>query len=189
MIPGIIHDVKHSGLDAAIFPGVSLTSTFRRASILMMNKIDNNQKAQPANPTAEAVLHYLGTRGYPITEQRRTLVGFIMSRSKMFTPDELLSDLKIEGIRIGRATVFRTLDLMERFGYLSRVPNGGHLSYATCQDGQSHHHHLVCSNCGQVLHFEGCPVRDLLAELQSRTGYQIMNHRLEIAGLCPSCQR
>ena len=166
-----------------------MTSKFRQATILMMNKIQQNQNGQPTNPAVEAALRYLGTRGYPITEQRRTLVGFIMSRSKMFTPDELLGDLKAGGIRIGRATVFRTLDLMERFGYLSRVPNGGHLSYATCQDGQEHHHHLVCSNCGQVLHFEGCPVRDLLAELQSRTGYQIVNHRLEIAGLCPSCQR
>lgn len=155
-----------------------------------MSSVDNGQHAQQANPAGGAVLQDFGAHGYPITGQRRTLVGFIMSRSRMFTPDELLSDLKAEGVRVGRATVFRTLELMERLGYLSRVPNGGHLSYATCLDGQEHHHHhLVCSSCGQVLHFDGCPVRDLLAELQSRTGYQIKNHRLEIAGVCPSCQQ
>ncbi len=136
-----------------------------------------------------AVLRDLSTHGYPITEQRRTLVGFIVSRSKMFTPDDLLNGLKAEGIRVGRATVFRTLDLMERLGHLSRVPNGGHFSYATCVDDQDHHHHLVCSSCGRVFHFEDCPVSDLLAELQSRTGFQIKTHHLELAGVCPSCQQ
>ena len=154
-----------------------------------MNKADNRRQAPLASAATTAVLRDFSAHGYPITEQRRTLVSFIMSWSKRFSPDDLLGDLKAHGIKVGRATVFRTLDLMERLGYLSRVPNGSHLSYASCVDDQDHHHHLVCSSCGQVLHFEDCPVSDLLRELQSRTGYQIKAHRLEIAGLCPSCQR
>ncbi len=154
----------------------------------IMKKTQDNRSEQYPGPVVEAVLRSLSARGYSITEQRRVLVGFIMSRSKMFTPDNLLGELEAKGIRVGRATVFRTLELLERLGHLSRVPNGGHLSYATCVDDQDHHHHLVCSSCGQVFHFDDCPVNDLLAELQSRTGYQIKAHHLELAGVCPACQ-
>lgn len=133
------------------------------------------------------LLTELAAQGYPITGQRRALVSYVLSRATCFTASQLLRDLRSDHIRVGRATVFRTLELMVNLGYLSRVGDGERLAYAVCAPG--HHHHLVCSGCGQVLHFEGCPISDLLGELESRTGYRIEHHHLEVAGLCPSCQR
>lgn len=176
-------------VNSPVLPALNLTLGSSRASIRAMCKGNNNERVQPSNPVVAEALRCISAHGYPITEQRRTLVWFIMSWSKVFTPDDLLGALESESIRIGRATVFRTLELMERLCYLSRVPNGGHLAYATCIDDLDHHHHLVCTSCGQVLHFEDCPVSDLLTELQTRTGYQIKAHHLELSGVCPSCQR
>lgn len=110
-----------------------------------------------------------------------------MSRSKRFTAEELLHDLESDGVRVGRATVFRTLDLLERTGYVGRVRAGDRMAYIAC-DLHGHHHHLVCSSCGRVLHLEGCAVAGLLEELQSRTGFRIQHHNLEVGGICPSCQ-
>ena len=139
------------------------------------------------SPTAPAVLRKLAAQGYSITGQRRSLVQFIVSRSRRFTAEELLRDLQNDGIKVGRATVFRTLELLEREGYVGRVRDGERMAYTAC-DPDCHHHHLVCSSCGRVLHIEGCAVAGVLEDLQSRTGFHIQRHSLEVAGICPFCQ-
>jgi Fur family transcriptional regulator, ferric uptake regulator len=140
-----------------------------------------------AQVSAIEVLRSLAARDYPITGQRRELVGLIMSRSTRFTAEELLQLLQVHGLRSSRATLFRTLELLTKLGYLGRVSDGGHLAYTVC--GPDHHYHLVCSGCGEVLHLDPCPALDLVVELQARTGYRIDGHSLELSGVCPSCQR
>ena len=152
-----------------------------------------DSRAQPSSITlapvtlAPVLLEDLAAQGYPITDQRRALIGRILCLSKCFTANELMGELSSDRIKVGRATVFRTLELLVRLGYLSRVPDGARRAYAVCDPG--HHHHLVCSGCGRVLHLEDCPISGLLGELESRTGYRIEHHQLEVAGICPACQR
>jgi len=164
-----------------------LTVTCPSTRIGVMNSTNSNTNNHSAS-TAPAVLRGLASRGYSITGQRRCLVEFIVSHSRHFTAEDLLNDLRDEGVKVGRATVFRTLDLLERTGYVGRVRDGERMAYTAC-GMEGHHHHLVCSSCGQVLHLEGCPVAGMLEEIQSRTGYRIQHHSLEVAGVCPSCQR
>lgn len=136
--------------------------------------------------TVARILGQLAAEGYPITDQRRELVSLIMGQGRRFTADELLAELRGRGHNFGRATIFRTLDLLVRLGYVGRVRDGGRGGYAVCDPG--HHHHLVCSSCGQVLHIEGCPVASYLSDLESATGFTVAHHSLEIAGLCPACR-
>jgi Fur family ferric uptake transcriptional regulator len=66
-------------------------------------------------------------------------------------------------------------------------PDGCH-SYVVARPGDQHHHHLICSACGEVVQFEDCTVEPLLAELSSRTHFSISGHWLEVFGLCAACQ-
>ena len=136
--------------------------------------------------TVAAILRHMMTEGYPITAQRRAMVSTVMAQNRRFTADDLLAELRQQGLAVGRATVFRTLDLLVHLGYVGRVQDGGHRCYTVC--GLEHHHHLVCSGCGQVLHIAHCPVEAYLRQLESTTGYRVATHSLEIAGLCPSCR-
>ena len=133
-----------------------------------------------------SALSALTAHGYPNTDQRRLLVTAIARQANSFTADDLIRELRATGTPIGRATVFRTLELMTRLGVLGRVGDGDRSAYAVCDLG--HHYHVVCTACGQVLHVGECPVEPLIGELQARTGFRVDFHRLEIAGLCPACQ-
>jgi Fur family ferric uptake transcriptional regulator len=110
-----------------------------------------------------------------------------MSHQKSFTAEKILEELNHQGKHIGRATVFRTLDLLAQLGYLHRITDDQRAAYIACTP--DHHHHLVCSNCGQVVHMPDCPIGDILADLERRTGYQIERHRLELDGVCPDCRQ
>ena len=133
------------------------------------------------------VLSRLSESGHALTAQRRALVNLIFDQERCFSADDLIGEVEKSDRSVGRATVFRTLDLLTRLGYLGRVDDGERTAYAVCGAGH-HHHHLVCANCGQVLHFDGCPIDSLLRELESRTGFEIREHRVEMVGLCPSCR-
>jgi Fur family transcriptional regulator, ferric uptake regulator len=147
---------------------------------------DNHETCDQPDALTEEVLARLSAGGHSLTAQRRALIGLILARDRRFSADEILGEVQASGHTIGRATVFRTLELLTRIGYLGRVANGERPAYTVC--GTGHHHHLVCSSCGQVVRVDGCPLDDLLHDLETSTGFRIRDHRVEMAGLCPDCQ-
>jgi Fur family transcriptional regulator, ferric uptake regulator len=138
---------------------------------------------------AERTLQILQEAGYRLTGPRRAVVDAIQETDRSFTADELLQRLTGNDSGVGRATVFRTLDLLVQHGVLDRLhqPDGCH-SYLLCGASDRHHHHLICSDCGAVVEFEDCSVQPLLDELSLRTNFQINGHWLEVFGQCSMCR-
>lgn len=125
--------------------------------------------------------------GYRLTGPRRAVAELIAERQGHFTAADLVDQARHRKLRIGRATVFRALDLFEELRLLERLdlPSGDH-AYIACEP--AHHHHVVCSRCGRTIEVGDCGMRAVAAEVARRTGYQIDAHRLELYGLCPACQ-
>ena len=88
---------------------------------------------------------------------------------------------------MGRATIFRALDLLTSLGVVERLdlPSGAH-AYVVCEPDK-HHHHLVCSGCGRSEDVADGELARLVDEIGQRNGYRIESHRLELFGTCPSC--
>lgn len=121
------------------------------------------------------------------TAPRRALSALIARRRGHFTAAELLEDAKRRDVPIGRATVFRTLDLLATRGSLERIdlPSGEH-AYVACAP-EEHHHHVVCRSCGKSVEVEDAGLQSVVGEIARRSGYHIDSHRLELFGLCPDC--
>ena len=91
------------------------------------------------------------------------------------------------GLPIGRATVFRALDLLTELGLLERLSMpSGEQAYVPCEP--AHHHHVVCSSCGRSTDIGDPSLVATLAEIERATGYAIERHRLELYGRCPRCR-
>ena len=125
--------------------------------------------------------------GFRLTDPRRLVVQAVCRRSGPFSADEIHDELRAEGHGIGRATVFRTLDLLFGLRLLDRVhrPDGSH-GYVI--NHAAHQHHVVCSRCGAVTEFSGCNVDELIDVVAERTRYRIDGHWLELYGVCQRCQ-
>lgn len=135
----------------------------------------------------EHVLIDLSAAGHRVTEPRRQILEHILRYRQPFTAEELVADLAGAGLQIGRATVYRTLELLHEQSWLHLVhrPEGEH-GYVVGEPG--HQHHLVCRSCGMVVMFEGCELETLLGGLAERLHFRIEGHWLEASGLCRSCQ-
>jgi Fur family ferric uptake transcriptional regulator len=121
------------------------------------------------------------------TGPRRAIAELIGERHGHFTAAELLADAGTKKVKVGRATVFRTLDLLADQGSLERLdlPTGEH-AYVACAPEQ-HHHHVVCRNCGASAEVADTGLQAVVREIGAQSGYRIESHRLELYGLCADC--
>ena len=125
--------------------------------------------------------------GYFVTEPRRVVAEMVADRDSHFTANQLVGEAKRARLGVGRATVFRALELFEQLGLVERLdlPNGEH-AYVVCQP--AHHHHVICTNCGRSAEVADLGISSISAEVESRTGYALDSHRIELYGLCPECR-
>jgi len=142
-------------------------------------------------PDVETIVERLDQAGYRLTGPRRAVLDEVVRRPTPFTSAELLATMQAQAPSIGRATIFRTLDLLVRLGVVQRIhedAEGGRChAYLACDPG--HHHHLICQGCGAVTDFaEDAALAALMREVERQTAYRIEGHRLELVGRCPTCQ-
>lgn len=136
----------------------------------------------------DPLLDALGRAGLRVTEPRRTVGALIASHAGHFTAADLEAEARRGHVRIGRATVFRALELFTQLGAVERIDlPSGERAYVRCDP--VHHHHVVCTRCGATADVEGCGMPDVVRQVGLRTGYRVEGHRLELYGLCPACQR
>lgn len=137
---------------------------------------------------AQEMLNALDRAGVRLTGPRRKLAALIERREGHFTAAELVQDAGRRRLGIGRATVFRLLELLSDQGLVERIdlPDGSH-AYIPCEP--SHHHHLVCLQCGATTDVGGCGIEAVTREASRRTGFKIEKHRLELYGHCPACRK
>ena len=136
---------------------------------------------------AEEMLDALDRAGVRLTGPRRKLAALIERREGHFTAADLLKDAGRRRMGIGRATVFRLLELLREQGLVERIdlPDGTH-AYIPCEP--THHHHLVCLNCGAATDVDDCGIEAVTREAARRSGFKIEQHRLELFGRCPDCR-
>ena len=132
------------------------------------------------------ILTALDRAGYRLTEARRILAQLVAEQGGHFTVADLVAAGRTRHAGIGRATVFRTVDLFVSLDVIERIdlPSGEH-AYVECD--RAHHHHIVCSRCGRTEGIEDAGLRTLVGKVSRQTGFRIDDHRLEMFGLCPAC--
>lgn len=130
----------------------------------------------------------LDRAGHRVTAPRRTVAGLIAAREGHFTAAELVDDARSRRLGVGRATVFRALDLFTSLNLVERVdlPGGEH-AYVACDP--VHHHHAICTACGRSLDVNDAGLVEVLARIGQSSGFRVTAHRLEIFGVCAACQR
>ena len=134
--------------------------------------------------TTEFLVESLKANGHRVTASRRAALKAITASDDHFSVDDVWQQVP----DVGRATVFRTMKLLVDLDLACRVLlEDGSLRYRVSHR-TAHHHHLVCTGCGDVEDFADCDLAALSNELSRRTAYEIRGHWLEMYGLCPSCR-
>ena len=141
--------------------------------------------------TASSILDAFEHAGLRTTRPRRLIaerLADVAVRGADFATDDLWQTLLQQVPRLGRATVFRAVDVLVDQGVLDRVSfaDGTH-RYRVCGPG-SHHHHVTCSLCHRVVEIDACLAPELLAAIERSTNFALEGHSVELYGRCPTCR-
>lgn len=132
----------------------------------------------------DLVADWLETRGLRVTPARRAVLAVVVDAGPHFTVDDVCRRAR----GVGRATVFRTMRLLQSLNLVCRVlMEDGSLHYRLSTT-RGHHHHLVCTECGQVETLADCDVSSLVEEVARRTDYEVDGHWFEVYGRCRPCR-
>ena len=136
-------------------------------------------------PSARA--QRLREAGYKLTNARLAVLNIIESRDGHITSAEVLEETNKVAPEIGRASVFRALDLFTRLSIIrpTYINDSTTPTYVLLPDG--HHHHIICTNCGRVIEFDECHLEPLEHELERQFKVRLTGHLLEFYGLCAMC--
>jgi Fur family transcriptional regulator, ferric uptake regulator len=137
---------------------------------------------------AKHITDALAAEGYRLTAARRAIVETFIAIGGHCSADTLADSVHEQMPGVGRMTVYRTLDLLCQLGLARPVYQGsGAAHFVLMRSG--HHHHLICSKCGQVIEFDDCVLEEISAEkIGARFNFQVQGHLLELHGQCRNCQ-
>jgi Fur family ferric uptake transcriptional regulator len=133
--------------------------------------------------------HFLAAEGLKLTTERAALVREIFSAHYHFEADELLFKMKEKRLKISRATIYRTLELLVKSGMVRRVHLGEDHYHYEYVSGNSHHDHLICTTCGSVIEFHDPILEERQLEICDRKKFTPTFHNLQILGICEACRR
>lgn len=87
------------------------------------------------------------------------------------------------------ATVYRNMHTLERMGLVRRYDfgDGAARFELSPEEGDTHHHHLVCTRCSRIVELDDCFLEEFQEQLARRHGFTEISHRMEFFGVCPSC--
>ena len=140
--------------------------------------------------TRRKVTNILREHGYKLTPQRRMVMQTIASTHDHLTPAAIYQKMQQDypDINIGLVTIYRTLGILANLNLICELRAAGHRPSYTI-GARGHHHHLICSNCGEVVDFSGCDLDKVQQNLSRKTGFRIDSHSVEFTGLCQVCQQ
>ena len=92
------------------------------------------------------------------------------------------------GRPVGRASVYRVLELLQEHGLVNRLDLGdGIARYEIVDPTGDHHHHLLCDECGQLVPFHDRDLERSIERLSRRLGFRTDGHEVVLRGSCSRC--
>lgn len=130
------------------------------------------------------------------TIPREVILDLLSRSSRHMSAKEIYAALYTMYPGLGLTTVYRTLELLHRLGFVQKVTTGdGQTRYELKSGGKKdHHHHLICIKCGKIIDYRDFVQEEL--ELVKKTeeilakkhNFLIQDHNIEFLGMCEKCR-
>lgn len=123
------------------------------------------------------------------TSQRMAILEDIISSEEHRECDHIYLSLREKQIPVSRATIYRTLDILENIGFIRKMDVGdGRYRYEN-KLSQGHHDHMICIECGRIIEFIDDEIEKRQAQICRENQFRLIRHVHQLFGLCADCHR
>jgi Fur family ferric uptake transcriptional regulator len=132
-----------------------------------------------------------------LTAPRTAILDLLSHTSSHLSAKEIHASLYRSNPSLGLTTVYRTLDLLDQMNLIQKISLGDGQSRYEFKGGdkENHHHHLICSECGQIFNYtefedeELALIKKTEEKLKKKYNFKIFDHNIEFYGLCKKCRQ
>lgn len=142
---------------------------------------------QPVADILRSVREEARRRGVRWTTQRQVIAETFLGAGGHLTVEELHRRVRDIDPTVSAATVYRTINMLEKIGMAHRRDFGGASASFESALNRDHHDHLVCTVCGSITEFHHDRIEELQDEVARTHGFRLSHHRLELYGTCAAC--
>ncbi len=125
--------------------------------------------------------------GVRITPQRHAILEYLIQTLSHPTADEIYKALESKFPNMSVATVYNNLRVFKNAGLVKELTYGDSSSRFDCVT--TDHYHVICEDCGKIVDFSYPGLDEVENVAEHVTGFKVNNHRMEVYGTCPDCQK
>ena len=123
-----------------------------------------------------------------LTIQRQAVLKNVMENRDHRECDEIYDNLKKEEVNVSRATVYRTVGILEKYGFVRKLELGDGRARYEYKLGMGHHDHMVCIECGKIIEYFNAEIEDLQEKICNDMNFKLVRHIHQLFGICSICQ-
>ena len=130
----------------------------------------------------------LNKSGLKTTKSRKAILDILIKSNQPMAAEQIFLVLKEEQININMSTVYRTLEALENINMVTKISiiDNDRMLFEYNQMG--HRHYLVCIGCKKIVTIQNCPLGSYEKELENKTDFTILGHKLYLYGYCSECK-
>jgi Fur family ferric uptake transcriptional regulator len=138
----------------------------------------------------ETLTRYLRSKGkLRATSERFAVLDAVLQSQGHFDAEALYYRMITKGIKVSKATVYNTLDLLQDCGLVSKYRFAENTSRYEKAFGRPRHHHLICLECGDIIEFVSDRLEKIQDEVCSEKNFSPQSSSLQVFGTCSKCSK
>ncbi|NLC87680.1 MAG: transcriptional repressor [Clostridiaceae bacterium] len=125
------------------------------------------------------------------TKQKEKIIKYLKeNKNKHLTIQEIQNALEDQ---IGLTTIYRMVNCLVEKGEIIKIPLDNKQGF--CYQYKEHtaecesHYHLICEECGDLIHFKSDKVLNIIEQAQEDKKFFINNEKVVFYGKCKECQK
>ncbi|MGE5840297.1 MAG: Fur family transcriptional regulator [Deltaproteobacteria bacterium] len=123
------------------------------------------------------------------TPERFAILDAVLDSQGHFDVEGLYYRLITNGIKVSKATVYNTLELLQECGLVSKYRFAENTSRYEKAFGRPHHHHLICLECGDIIEFVNEKLERIQDDVCIDKNFKAQSSTLQIFGTCSKCRK
>jgi Fur family transcriptional regulator, ferric uptake regulator len=138
-------------------------------------------------PGLDTALQKLRDAGYKITDARRAVLTALYHNGGHLTSAEVIEQVETDDSAIGRASIFRTLELLTSLAIIRPTFVNPTTPTYVLMGLEGHHSHIICTRCDKLIELDECSVDQMMAEIETQHRIRLTGHLVEFYGICDQC--
>jgi Fur family ferric uptake transcriptional regulator len=141
------------------------------------------------NQLLEDFKNLLKQNNLKFTIQREVILETLYNSKEHLTPETLQQVIqkKYSDLKVGIATVYRTLSLLEDSKMVTSLSFGAQGKKYEL-GAKEHHDHFICTRCGKITEFVDEQIEERQHKIADELGFKMQDHSMQIYGICKECQ-